>query len=196
MKHRLLGGSAVVLLLTLVGLRVAQSRGPEPAAAAPVTREQPPRQFRAGVLPVSRLEGGAPSRDSLVRSFVTALEEQDSAALGNLVMTKAEFAWLYYPTTPQALPPYELDAETLWMMIGLRSNRDIGLALHELGGRPLGYQSHRCADEPRLEGENRVWGFCSLERRVDGISVTERLFGLIIERDGVFKFVSYANRLH
>ena len=36
---------------------------------------------------------------------------------------------------------------------------------------------------------------CLIRRRVDGALFDERLFGLIVERGGRFKFVSLANAL-
>jgi hypothetical protein len=40
-----------------------------------------------------------------------------------------------------------------------------------------------------------VTGPCVVDLARDGDMLTLRLFGLLIERDGVHKFVSYSNRL-
>ena len=136
------------------------------------------------------LAGGAPSRDALVRGFVTALERRDTAALVDLVLTRAEFASVYYPTAREALPPYELPQDLMWFRLVGESDRGLRRALDELGGRPLRYRGHTCG-EPRREGRNRLWGWCRVRLGEDEISI----FGLIVERDGRFKFVSYANKL-
>lgn len=169
-------GFGIILAGMFLGSRVAHPRGADPAVT---------------------LSFASASREALVRRFVAALERRDTAALDGMLMSRREFAALYYPTTPQALPPYELPEDVLWFTLEQRSRRDIGLALHELGGRPFGYLDHRCAEEPRMEGENRIWGYCAVRRRTpDGTIEDLRPFGLIIERYGRFKFVSYANRLH
>jgi hypothetical protein len=52
----------------------------------------------------------------------------------------------------------------------------------------------QCPPEPLVEGPNRIWERCTV--RVDsagGETIEMRLFGSILERDGVFKFVSYTN---
>ena len=136
------------------------------------------------------LAGGAPSREALVRGFVTALERRDTAALVDLVLTRAEFASVYYPTAREALPPYELPQDLMWFRLVGESDRGLRRALDELGGRPLRYAGHTCG-APRREGENRLWGWCRVRLGEDEISI----FGLIVERDGRFKFVSYANKL-
>jgi hypothetical protein len=49
---------------------------------------------------------------------------------------------------------------------------------------------------PDTEGENRFWRGCAIRRiRSPGDTVTERLFGAIVERDGRFRFYSYGNEL-
>lgn len=151
--------------------------------------------FRSGLPRTDTLAGGAATRDALVRGFIRALEQRDTAALRTMLLSPAEFAWLYYPTTLQALPPYDLSPELLWFTLSRRSDQDLAVALAERGGSPLGYVRHACADTARIEGDNRIWGFCTVERRFSGQTSTERLFGLIIERDGRFKFVNYANKL-
>jgi hypothetical protein len=84
----------------------------------------------------------------------------------------------------------------MWFTQQGRSERGIGIALETLGGHPIRYLGHDCAPEPRVEGENRLWGFCVVRYLSEGgESLRQQLFGLIIERGGVYKFVSYANKL-
>src|SRR5262245_9032664 len=80
----------------------AQLAASAPAAPTRVVDSVLPREveiarFRAGLPPVASLSGGASSREALIRRFVTALETSDTAGLRNLLMSRAEFAWLYYP---------------------------------------------------------------------------------------------------
>lgn len=197
-------------LRLLIGLTLAGStacgRGetPRQAAEAPLvhvvdstrSRDSALAEFRKPFPEVSRLSGGAASRDQLVAAFVRALEQRDTSALRTLILSKAEFAWLYYPTAREANPPYSLSPDLMWFTHEGHSEQGIKVALEERGGRPLGYLRHHCAPEPRIEGENQLWGFCVITRALpSGAATDEQLFGLIVERDGVFKFVSYANQL-
>lgn len=153
-------------------------------------------RFRAGLDSVDTLSGGAPSLDALVRRFARALEARDTAALAVMVLTRREFAWLYYPTNPQGRPPYDLSPELMWFMLVENSRKGLAHALEERGGRRLGFAGYSCDPSPSREGANTVWGPCPVRRvQAPGDTTTERLFGLVLERGGRFKFVSYANRL-
>jgi hypothetical protein len=152
-------------------------------------------RFREGVPRPVSLDGGFTSRERLVRSFVRALETRDTAALGKMALGMAEFAWFYYPSSPMSRRPYELAPSLMWFQLQGEINRGASLLLAERAGRPLGYLGHTCG-QPRTEGDNRLYPYCGLRRVTEtGDTVGERLFGLIIERDGKHKFVSYANRL-
>lgn len=161
-------------------------------------REVELARFREGLTesPGGMLAGDAESRDALVRRYVRALERADTAGLEALAITRDEFAFLYYPTNPEAHPPYDLAPGLMWFMLEQNSRKGLLHALEERGGRPLGYVGYRCDATPSQQGANTVWGPCVLRRRQPGGDVIEeRLFALILERDGRFKFVSYANKL-
>jgi len=152
-------------------------------------------RFRRDVPRPAGLTGGVGSREELVRRFIAALEASDTAALRRMVLQKDEFAWLYYPTTVFSRPPYELPPALLWFQMGGQSEKGASLLLSERAGATLGYLGHDCASE-RQEGENTIYGHCVVRRvTAPGDTVRDRLFGLIVERDGVYKFVSYANKL-
>ncbi|MEX1998136.1 MAG: hypothetical protein WD934_00500, partial [Gemmatimonadales bacterium] len=139
---------------------------------------------------------GATSRGELVSALAEAIATHDTAQLRSLVLSRAEFAWLYYPTAREAHPPYELPPDLMWFRLSSQSEQGISKALRLLGGRPVGVIDHAC--EPtleRVEGRNRLRGGCIVRRTAGGDTLHESLFGLIIERDGRYKFVSYANRL-
>ncbi|HKP74484.1 MAG TPA: hypothetical protein VJT67_03025, partial [Longimicrobiaceae bacterium] len=135
------------------------------------------------------------NRDSLVRRFVAALESADSAAFMPMMLSRAEFAWLYYETDPQAKPPYELPPELMWTQQMQQGERGISRALGRYGGRPLAFRGYACArDEAR--GPNHVWTDCRLSvAGADGNRAEVRLFGGIVERGGRYKLLSYANEL-
>lgn len=158
-------------------------------------REVEVARFRAGLEPPPDLSGGAPSRDALVRRYVQALEQSDTAALAALVITRAEFAYLYYPTNPQGRPPYDLSPGLMWFMTQESSNKGLRRALDERGGRKLGYIGYSCDANPSREGENVVWGPCIVRRHTATGTIEERLFGLILQRHDRFKFVTLANKL-
>lgn len=152
-------------------------------------------QFREGLPETDTLAHASTSRDDLVGRFVAALEAADTSAFGSMMISRAEFAWLYYPSTKHTRPPYEMEAELLWFFIIENGNKGVGRALREFGGQRLGHEGYRCAAQPEVEGRNRLWQGCVL--RLGGRDgVTEkRLFGTILEREGKFKFVSFANDL-
>lgn len=157
--------------------------------------EEALRRFRAELPRPTRLKGGYPSRKKLVRTFVRAVETQDTAALRRMVMDRAEFAWLYYPSSPLSRPPYELSPGLMWFQLQGESERGASRLLADRAGEPLRYAGHTC-QPPRTEGELRLYPNCELRRvSTPGDTVAERLFGLIIKHGGWYKFASYANRL-
>jgi hypothetical protein len=183
---------------------VAVAAAPAPSSAAPSaaavvdsarTGEQSLAAFRTTVGSVpERLEPAATSRDALVRGFVRALETSDTAFFRAHGMNRGEFAYFFYPESEFVRPPRELPADFVWFYLQQDSEKGIGRALARHGGEPLGYVGYDCAPEPRVMGRSRLWEQCELRREVAGDTLRERWFGSILERDGRFKFVSYANR--
>jgi hypothetical protein len=58
--------------------------------------------------------------------------------------------------------------------------------------RDYRYLSHRCDPEPAREGDNALWRHCRAKVvRVAGDTADVSLFGVIVERNGRFKFASY-----
>src|SRR5262245_7724799 len=64
------------------------------------------RRFTENLAPVSQLAGGTKSRDALVTQFAKAVERADTTALRRMVLSRAEFAYLYYPFSQYTHPPY------------------------------------------------------------------------------------------
>jgi hypothetical protein len=172
----------------------------EPAAPVPgmhvdsiLPPEEEQRRFREGLADPGVLAGGAASREALVRGFVRAVERADTAAVRRTILSRAEFAYLYYPSTAFTHPPRRMSPALLWFLTMQESEKGIGRLFARQSGKPLGYVSSRCAPTPRVEGGNRLWDRCTVRVRHDGEMKTERLFSTIIERDGQFKFLSYKN---
>lgn len=189
---------AVLCFLAACG----RSSATTPAAHRPVhidsliPRAEALRRFQAGIPAVDSLSGGVTSRDALVREYVRAIETRDTMMLRRLLLSRSEFAYLYYPTNPQGLPPYDLSPDLLWFMLSTGSDKGLTRALVEFGGQRLGYGGYACDSVPSREGANTVWGPCGVRLRTQGgDSCVQRLSGLILERGGRYKFVSYANKL-
>lgn len=178
----------------------AEQRPADPHAVAGVVDSVVPREialarFQASATRVTALAGGTRSRDALVERYVRGLERRDTAGVRALALTRDEFAFLYYPTNPQGLPPYDLSPSLQWFLIEGNTEKGLSRAMEERGGRPLRYAGYACQGEASREGDNTVWGPCEIRRlQAAGDTVTERLFGQIIERGGTYKFVSLANK--
>jgi hypothetical protein len=162
-----------------------------------VSRDVALQRFRAatGSRPVVGLRGGAASLQALAQRFGTALEAKDTAALRAMALDQAEFAYIYYPSSPLGLPPYDLSPQLMWFQMTGNSGRGLTHVLAERGGQPLRIAGITC-DAPETQGENRVYGHCMVARlQSAGDIVKESLFGGVIERGGTFKILSYTNKL-
>ncbi|HEX5003815.1 MAG TPA: hypothetical protein VFV65_00760 [Gemmatimonadales bacterium] len=191
-----------ILLTAAACVGVACAREPRVARAATdgvvdsvIPRAEALRRFRVGLDTVRVLEGGAPSRDALVRAYVAALEAADTTAIKRLTLSKAEFAWLYYPESAQGRPPYDLSPSLMWFMMDEQSRKGLTRALAERGGAPYADAGYLCMGEAVREGPNTLWGPCVVSRvSAAGDTIPERLFGQILGRDGVFKITTHANK--
>jgi hypothetical protein len=194
-------GLSLLAAVTVIGsgcgereIRAAE-RGGATVVDSAIPVEIALERFRGGLARPAGLTGGANSREELVRGFVAALEARDTAALRRMVLQKDEFAWFYYPTSHFSRPPYELPPGLLWFQMQGQTEKGASLLLSDRAGSPLGYVGHACATE-RREGDNSISGSCVLRRVTSaGDTVGDRLFGLVLERGGMYKFVSYANKL-
>ena len=152
------------------------------------------QRFRAGLPRPESLRSPIRDRDTLVARLIRALEQGDTTAFEAMALDRAEFAWLYYPTAKVAKPPYELPPGIAWMQLREGGRKGVVRALRELGGRPLDFRGYRCDPESEAEGENRLWTGCVVTVSPRGMRPAPlRLFGKILERDGRFEVISYAN---
>jgi hypothetical protein len=197
--------SVKALLGTLILAAVAACGSPDARADLPksgrvvdsiLPREEALRRFREGLTPVNSLARGARSRDELVATFVRAIAEADTAAVARMAVSRAEFAYLYYPTAVEGRPPYDLEPGLMWFTLFERSNEGARQALTRYGDHPMTLLDYDCGTGRHREGENTIYGPCTVRWRTEGgDTVSARLFSKILERDGRFKFLSYANKL-
>ncbi|MFN2315037.1 MAG: hypothetical protein ABR551_04780 [Gemmatimonadales bacterium] len=157
--------------------------------------EEEIRRFTATVdsLP-SRLRDGADGREALVERLIRAVEQRDTLELQRLVLQRDEFIALYYPHTHFTAPPYELSPALLWFQMQNLSSRGITRLMQRDGGRSLGYVGHTCPAAPQEQERNRLWEGCVV-RVQDSLGTTRvrRIFGTMLERDGTWKFLTFAN---
>jgi hypothetical protein len=167
-----------------------------PAADTSVSIAEALRKFRSTLTETpNRLATTAPTREALVRQFMRAVTSGDTAGLRAMQITRAEFAYLVYPDNRQSRPPYELEPDLMWMQIGGSNALGVRHLLRELGGHPAEYVDHRCTRTDH-DGRTTIHSLCLVRFRSSGGQLDEQqLFGSIIERDGRFKFLSYANKL-
>ena len=154
------------------------------------------RRFRADIPErPDTLRRASTSLDELVARWATAVSERDIEALNAMVIDRAEFAWLYYPDSPMSKPPYEMPPGLLWSQIMANSDEGAKQLLVRFGGRSLKVRGLSCQPK-KSAGRNWMHEQCDVRASVDGTSIGKlRLFGSVIERDGRFKFLGYANSL-
>lgn len=162
------------------------------------TVEEDIQRFKAarGNPSATRMNNASPSRDALVERFIKAIEVRDTAEMRAMVINDAEFIDLYYPTSMYVKAPYKQSPDLVWFLMQESGAKGSGRMLDRFGGRPANYEGYICSPEPIVRGANRFWGECAVRwTPAPGAASSLRLFGPIMERDGQFKFVSYANDL-
>jgi len=194
-------GITCILLATLA----CSSGEAREAALPPVTNvgvvdsilplEEALRRFRRDLVETTALKGGAASRDELVRRFVRAVEIRDTTALRQMLLSRAEYAWLYYPTSTFSREPYYQMPQLNWLLNVASSEKGITRVVTRFGGRSLEYAGYECPEIARTDGGLSFRDGCVLSFEQAGALRRMRLFGSIIERDGQYKFYSYANDL-
>jgi len=154
------------------------------------------RRFRdaIGGAPATTLTGGSASREALSRRLVLAVARRDTTDLRAMALSAREFADLVYPSSPYSRPPYRQAPAFMWAQLMRPSVTGFGRLMRDRGGVRYEYNGVLCRATPATEGANRVWTGCSLWLVGPARdTVTEQWFDSIIERDGRFKIVSYAN---
>lgn len=142
------------------------------------------------------LTGGAESPERLVRALLSAVSRRDTTALRSLVLSRGEFAWLYYPETKYTAPPYELGPDLVWIPLLAASEKGAGRLLARYGGSTLRFEALECPDRLDREGSNTITPGCTVRfAAADSAARTIQLFSSLLQRDGRYKFLSYANDL-
>lgn len=153
------------------------------------------RRFRAPLPSVDTLSGASASTDALVQRLTRSLSARDTADLSAMIMTKAEFAWLFYEDSPLSKPPYEAPPGLLYGQLMGASDKGARDLLNRFGGSAVRASDFNCP-APEIEGRNRLYKRCTVTLSAPGKpSLSGNLFGTILERDGRFKLLSYANRI-
>ncbi len=154
-------------------------------------------RFRATTVDTpSVLTGGSDRPETLVRALLTAVSTRDTTTLRSLVMSRSEFAWLYYPHTRYVARPYELGPELVWLQHLAASETGVVRLLDRYGGSRLTFEALLCPDSILTEGPNRIVAGCRVRfAAADSASRTLQLFAGLLARDGRYKFLSYANDL-
>jgi hypothetical protein len=156
------------------------------------------RRFRKSLGGDSALvfSGGSPSREALARRFVTALASSDTSEFRTMVVHGREFADLYYPVSPYSHAPYHQPPQLAWSLIQNPSTDGLTKLLRTMGGKPITYVGLRC--DPHVIREGRISRYAGCLLRITdarGDTTTRLMFGSIVELGGVYKFLSYTNRL-
>lgn len=138
-----------------------------------------------------RLQGGARSVDALLRAYHARLVARDTAALGSLVVTKAEFGHLYLPVSPEVTAG--MQPAIAWLLFEETSARGGARILERVGGDPASVVGTTCRGEPtRLDGIS-LRGPCGVIVQRSGRRDTLWLANRVIERNGVAKLFGLAN---
>jgi hypothetical protein len=202
LRRRTFPHRAALVACAVLGVLAGCDRASVPAHAAQATGEggapfsidSALTLFRSGLPRIDELAHAQTSIDATVTRFVAMVERSDTAAMRSMVMSRREFAWLYYPTSAFTRKPMLQEPGLVWFLHLNNSQKGATRLLDRYGSRRLNLVSNVCKD-PRSEGENRVWYDC-MQRIVEGTdTVSVRLFGGILERHGRFKIFSYSNDL-
>ena len=130
---------------------------PAAEAAVPVDSIRPAAEalarFREGLPRVDSLAGGADSRDGLIARFADAVARQDTAAVRAMVLDRAEYAWIYFPSLQRMNPATNLQPEVMWMLHAQESEKGITRVMRRLGGGQWRY--HRRGRGPSGRGPRR-----------------------------------------
>lgn len=142
---------------------------------------------------VTALADGAPSVDALLRRYWARLVTGDSLGMRPLVVTKAEFGWLYLPESVEranGMPP-----GPFWLLLSNNSGRGLARALALAAGGDSSLVGTTCRPDTLPAGAGRVLGPCAMIRRTGSRPDTVWLVKHVFARDGIFKLMSFANDL-
>ncbi len=157
--------------------------------------EEALRRFQAeagGVAP-NALSAGAASIDALLRRYWATLVRGDSMALQPLVVSKPEFAYLYFPESAE--PATGMQPHVSWLLLSNNSGRGLARALALAAESDSAIVGTACTVQQIVAGRNTIHGPCGIVRRGASKRDTLWITNHVIERGGVFKLMSFANEL-
>ncbi len=184
----------------MVGCRDApavETRRPSSAPAgeggAPYSLDSALVLFRKDVVAVADLENSEPSMEQVVARLARSVAGSDTNDLRKLVMSRREFAYLYYPGSPFTRAPTKQEPALAWFFHVQQSQKGVTRLLNRYGGKSVRFIRNDCKAPARTEGENVLWDDCVQRLAQGGDTVSLRLFSGIYERNGRFKIFSYNN---
>ena len=145
----------------------------------------------------TRFTGGATSRPALIRAYWEALQRTDTTTIRTLVVSKAEFAYLYFPeSAPFASGMQPVPA---WVLYEAQTGRGLtaasSRALETVAGNAV-LRDIACRDGGRTEGASQTSGPCGVVLRwPDQRTDTLWIASTIIRRDGRYKLLGLDNAL-
>lgn len=132
------------------------------------------------------------SPDALGRRVLAAVERRDIDGLRNLALSEREFREHVWPELPAARPERNLPFSYVWGDLHQKSEAALATTIAEHGGRRLELVSVRSLGEATQYNTYTVRRQTELTVRDErGDAIQLRLFGSIIEKDGVFKVFSF-----
>lgn len=157
--------------------------------------EEALRRFQAEVVgpaPLQLAEGAA-STDALLRRYWSLLVRHDTLAMTPLVVSKAEFAYLYYPEGAEAsngVPP-----NVAWMLLGHNSGRGLTRALRAASTRDTTVRAAVCTGLTQRVGQGELYGPCGVVLPSAGGLDTVWVAKTLFRRNGVHKLMGFHNEL-
>ena len=144
-------------------------------------------------LPVAHaLAGGAADADELIERFLNAVSLRDSTALRQMLVTRAEYGFLFYPTSIYSRKPYGLPPDVAWMLSSETSEKGARRMISRLGGKRMTLESYDCLKSEQ-QGDNNIRSGCAIRWSDEsGARHIGALFRSLIIRDGHAKFLSFA----
>ena len=113
----------------------------------------------------------------------------DSVTLSALLVTPEEFAYLYYPNSTFAQPPYQLSPGLVWFQLRRTSDASLRRTLAAYAGSEGTTEQgaeHGC-DDPTAIGPGQLWEGCVIQ------TDTPAELGPILEWGGRHKFLSFSH---
>lgn len=166
----------------------AQANPPDYVVDSILPPDEALRRFREGTDSVAALNG-RPSLRELLEDFRRAATAGDTAALRALAIDRGEFAWLVYPESRLARPPFRQPPDIAWLM--LRQASDGGLRKLLARRATMSLLAARCPDSTSVEGRMRTISGCTVRVQTSDNVRDIRLFGRVVELDGRWKIVGF-----